>query len=109
MKQIMLNTPVIRDENGYWSHPDIPDFEEDQAAWKEWKEAQGIELTFDSLESESDDNPAYIAYYEKEEAQVRDWQPDSPENEPGKGDWHTFSIHDTDDGPIWVWARRIQK
>jgi hypothetical protein len=36
---------VVRDEDGYWYHPDIPDFDEDAEAWKAWLEAQGLKVT----------------------------------------------------------------
>lgn len=33
---------VVRDEDGYWYHPNIPDFDEDAEALRSWLEAQGL-------------------------------------------------------------------
>ena len=33
---------VVRDEDGYWYRPNIPDFDEDAEAWKAWLDAQGL-------------------------------------------------------------------
>ncbi|SDF79642.1 MULTISPECIES: hypothetical protein [unclassified Duganella] len=92
-----------RDDDGWWWHPELPNFEEDHQAYAAWMLAQGLEYKFDSLESEADTNPAYIAYYEHEAGHVRDWFCEPP---AGEG-WFTLSIHDTEDGPQWVWARRV--
>jgi hypothetical protein len=95
-------TEVARDENGWWSHPGIPDFEEDQAAFNVWMVDQGLESTYKLLTDEPDDHLAYIAYFEHESASCTGWEPQAP---LGEG-WFTFSIHDTEDGPAWVWVRR---
>ncbi len=94
---------VERDADGWWSHPGIPDFDEDMDAWRTWRDAQGLEFTHVSLENEDETHPAYVAYYENEEASVANWHPQAPD---GEG-WFVFSIHDTEDGPFWYWARRI--
>lgn len=94
---------VDRDADGYWWHPGVPDFDEGQdAEWKAWLTAQGLELTQDYLEWESDDHPAYVAYFENEVCGCPLWTPEPPK---GEG-WFTLAITDTDDGPAWVWARR---
>lgn len=93
---------VARDADGYWTHPGIPDFEEDHAAWKAWREDQGLEAQYASLESEPDTHPAYISYYENSGIDISEWNPEPP---AGDG-WFTASIHDTDDGPVWFWVRR---
>lgn len=94
---------VQRDDDGWWWHPGLPDFEEDHQAYAEWMLKQGLEYRFDSLESEDDTHPAYHAYYEQNACHVRDWF-----CEPPAGDgWFTLSIHDSESGPQWVWARRV--
>ncbi len=95
--------PAQRDDDGWWSHPDLPDFDEDHQAYKFWLLAQGLETRFDSLESEDCAHPAYIAYYDESACHVRDWTCEPP---AGQG-WFTLSIHDSEDGPQWVWARRV--
>jgi len=101
--RICLLMPVIRDEEGYWSNPGIPDFGEDDAAsYQEWYEKQGLEIARKSLDDEDVDHPAYVAYFDDASSGCRGWNPAPPD---GKG-WHTISIHDTEDGPYWFWARR---
>ena len=103
MSLIKLDVPVARDEDGYWSNPAIPDFDEDFDAYRAWLKAQYIETKHAMLESEKDGHPAYIAYYENDEPGCQLWNDQPP---AGEG-WHTFSIHDSEDGPCWVWARRV--
>jgi hypothetical protein len=94
--------PVERDVDGWWSHPGIPDFGEDANAYRSWIDAQGLDIKYTMLEDEPDDHPAYQSYFEDDTPNVAGWNV-----EPPKGDgWFTLSIHDTDDGPVWVWARR---
>lgn len=95
--------PVDRDESGWWSHPGIPNFEEYIDALRAWMAAQGLETHHASLESEDCDHPAYVSYYDNDSCSVAGWNPDPP---VGDG-WFTFSIHDTEDGPMWFWARRV--
>lgn len=95
--------PVERDECGWWSHPGLPDLDEGQVAeYKAWLAAQGLVTTYKDLESEDLDHPAYVSYYDQDSASVAGWNPQPPE---GDG-WFTISIHDTEEGPYWVWARR---
>lgn len=93
---------VERDTDGFWSHPEIPDFDEDAVAMKAWCDAQGLEFWHAELENEDDDHPAYVSYFDNESASVAEWNPEGPMG----ADWFTFSIHDTEDGPMWYWARR---
>jgi len=98
---------VERDADGYWSHPGIPDGDDDlesAVAFKQWMTDQGLTYQVSNLEDEEDSHPAYHAYYEEECAGVVGWNP-----EPPKGDgWFTFSIQDTEDGPMWLWVRRVE-
>ena len=96
--------PAQRDDDGWYGHPGLPDFDEDQCQeYKAWLLAQGLETCFDSLESEDCAHPAYVAYYDESACHVRDWTCEPP---AGEG-WFTLSIHDSEDGPQWVWARRV--
>ena len=95
--------PVERDKDGWWSHPGLPDLDEGQdAEYKAWLAAQGLVTSHVSLEMEDLTHPVYIAYFDEESGSVADWNPEAP---AGEG-WFTLSIHDTEDGPYWVWARR---
>jgi hypothetical protein len=96
--------PVERDKDGWWSHPGLPDLDEGQdAEYKAWLVAQGLVTSHVSLEMEDLTHPVYIAYFDEESGSVADWNPEAP---TGEG-WFTLSIHDTEDGPYWVWARRV--
>lgn len=95
--------PVARDAKGWWSHPGIPDFGEDVDAYKAWLAAQGLMTAYAGLESEDCTHPAYVAYYDHSSDSIADWTPSPP---AGEG-WFTASIHDSDDGPYWVWVRRF--
>jgi hypothetical protein len=95
--------PVERDKDGWWSHPGIPNFDEDYKSFNGWVKALGLEATYKALQSEDDTHPVYISYFALEEPSFAAWEPTPP---VGEG-WFTFSIHDTEDGPVWVWARRI--
>ena len=99
--------PIIeRDPTGEWAHPDLPAFDEgDGAKYRAWLVVQGLEATSTYLESEGPDHPAYIAYFERDEASFREWLPARPE---GEG-WFTLAITDTEDGPAWLWARRVRQ
>lgn len=101
---LIQQAPVERDESGWWTHPDMPGFDEGQEReYRQWIVMQGLEVKFFSLEDAPDNHPAYIAYYDKGEGSCADWAAQCP---VGDG-WFTLSIHDSEDGPYWVWARRI--
>ena len=96
--------PVQRDEDGYWTHPSMPQFEETEAAkGRAWLAATGLETHVAYLEDEELDHPAAARYWGDEGSpDVSDWEPPRPE---GHG-WFVLSIHDTEDwGPICAWAR----
>lgn len=101
---LLQPAPVERDSDGWWSHPGVPDFHEEQVAeYKAWLVAQGLEISYSSLEVEDLDHPAYVSYYDQGSSSVAGWNAQQPAGD----DWFTISIHDTDDGPYWVWARRV--
>jgi hypothetical protein len=54
------------------------------------------------LEHEDCDHPVYVSYFDNGDPSVAAWEPTPPK---GEG-WFTMSIHDTEDGPAWAWARR---
>lgn len=100
---IAIDIPVKRDEFGYWTNPEIPDFDEDHKAYAEWLKSEGLELAHRRLDEEDETHPSYIKVFEEENPDVSEWNPKPPQ---GEG-WCTFSIHETEDGSVWVWARRI--
>lgn len=94
---------VQRDSEGWWCHPGLPEFDEDHQAYNAWMIAQGLETRFHALENEDETSPAYISYYDHETSDVSEWDDEAPQ---GEG-WFTLSIHDSEDGPQWVWVRRV--
>jgi hypothetical protein len=105
MELIELNVPVERDQDGYWSNPAIPDFDEDVKAYKDWLAEQCLEIAYKDLENEDEKHPAYQSYFEEGSPDISMWTPEPPK---GEG-WHTISIHMHEDGACWVWARRPTK
>lgn len=95
--------PVERDEGGNWWHPGMPEFDEGQVdGWKAWITAQGLEIQRGMLEDCPDDHPVYVEYFENGASSFLDWVDEPPS---GEG-WFTLAIFDTEDGPVWCWARR---
>jgi len=95
--------PVVRGENGDWSHPGLPSFEdEDIAPVYQWLAEQQLIVTQVELEG---DAPPEISerYFEAGEPDFSYWEPSKP---TGDG-WFMLSIHDTEDGPCCWWAQRF--
>jgi hypothetical protein len=92
---------VKRDKDGWWYHPNIPDFGggEDPAPYIAWAKEQGLELKGWHLGDELDDHP-----YEDGASHCNGWNPVSHGPE-----WFLMGIFDTEDGPYVQWARREVK
>ncbi|WP_347900768.1 hypothetical protein [Pseudomonas purpurea] len=98
---LIQSAAVVRDENGMFWHPDLPDFEEgDEGKSKQWIAEQGLIVGMVSLEFADAD--VSDRYFESGDPDCSYWEPERPE---GEG-WFCLSIHDTDDGPVCWWARR---
>ncbi|RMU96801.1 hypothetical protein ALP20_03388 [Pseudomonas coronafaciens pv. coronafaciens] len=69
---------------------------------KAWIAEQGLEVVKDELEYASDKAVA-DRYFEAGDPDCSYWEPDRPD---GEG-WFCLAIHDTDDGPVCWWARRV--
>jgi len=92
---------VLRDENGFWSHPACPSNGDGGIPYR-WFHERGLQLTETYF---NDDAPVDMVehYMATGVAASRDWKPSTP---PGEcGGWFIFSIHDTDDGPVCAWVR----
>jgi hypothetical protein len=87
---------VKRDEDGWWWHPGIPEFDggEDPASYRAWVAEQGLEVKGWHSGNETYDLP-------EEDAACTAWNPESPGPE-----WFLMGIFDTEDGPYVQWARR---
>lgn len=95
-------TPVVRDADGYWTHPHLPEFSENTSAKTllAWETAQELESHVAMFEY---DAPADHPYYTNGSTNISDWHPTRPE---GDG-WFLLSIHDTENnGPMAWFARR---
>ena len=99
---IPIDLPVERGDHGWWTNPRVPNFEEDVAAFYAWLEAQHLEYISAMLGDEPQNHQAYQTYFEEKKFTCAAWEPKRP---PGDG-WFTFSIHDSEDGPVWIWVRR---
>lgn len=103
-RQGLIRPAVVRrDEYGMFQHPDLPDFDEgDGEKCKAWIAQQGLQLVMVHLET---DAPEEIAdrYFQSDEPHCGYWEPGKPE---GDG-WFCLAIHDTDDGPVCWWGRRV--
>jgi hypothetical protein len=94
---------VIRDEYGMFQHPNLPDFDEgDGDKCKVWIAEQGLQVKMISLEYHSDEAVSE-RYFEAGDPDCSYWEPDRPDGD----DWFCLAIHDTDDGPVCWWARRV--
>lgn len=105
--KLLQQVPVNRDEDGYWIHPDLHHFwevEMDSAEhctpeqWAALEARAGIKTQHVHLESEPMDHPAYVSYYDNDDLNISDWNPEPP---PG---WWLLEIADSEDGPFAVWA-----
>lgn len=98
--QLIQAVDVVRDKDGYWCHPAVPE-DGDGAALRAWFEAHQLEVLAFVLWLEDTDHPAYVEYFENDGG-VSAWEPAAPR---GAG-WFTLAIYDSEDGPQWLWARR---
>ena len=103
--KLIQPAPVVRDENGMFQHPDLPDFDEgDGDKCKAWIAQQGLQVVMVELET---DAPGDIAerYFESGDPDCSYWVPNRPDGD----DWFCLAIHDSDDGPVCWWALREVK
>jgi len=100
---------VVRDAEGWWCHPHYlgePEWEDMEYIpldkYKAYIAARGIETTFTTMEGDNDEE--FERYCETGDADCSRWTPTPP---AGDG-WFMLSIHDTEDGPVCVWGRKVQ-
>lgn len=105
--KLLQKVPVVRDENGFWSHPDLIHFwhvemqDAERCTKEQWEALErraGIKTQIVHLESEPMDHPAYISYFDNGSPDISEWDPSPP---PG---WWLIDICDNEDGPFAVWA-----
>nr|WP_312623226.1 hypothetical protein [Pseudomonas juntendi] len=96
--KLIQRVPVERDQDGWWSHPDEPDFDEDYAAFKAWLVQQGLELKQWHMDSDIGEHHPY----DDGECHCLGWEPKRPGPE-----WFLLGTFDTEDGPCVSWVRRV--
>lgn len=101
---------VVRDADGWFSHPQYmtePEFADvewlSQQEFDKYTSERGIETGITYMEL--DDDELYDRYVNDGLCECSAWEPSRP---AGDG-WFVLSIHDTEDGPICVWGRRLQE
>lgn len=93
---------VQRDNDGWWTHPDMPEVETSEQ-FNAWQEQQGFQLCIVMLDGDNGEGSeeVYKTYFDGAVADCSAWQPSKPD---GDG-WFIVSIHDTEDGPACIWIR----
>lgn len=96
--------PVKRDECGQWTHPDFPDW--DEGATREeiraWFADNNLVFQINEMEYEVDTDTD--PYFNDGCGSFLHWEPAKP---VGEG-WFALSMHDTECGPVCIWAKSIQ-
>ncbi|AHC83399.1 MULTISPECIES: hypothetical protein [Pseudomonas] len=100
-KQLIQPLQVERDEYGFWTHPAWPDDGDECALPFSWFGDQGLEYCVIEMENDGPEELNAEGLDAGGDYDCTPWQPSKP---VGDG-WFTFSIHDTEDGPVCVWIR----
>lgn len=93
---------VNRDENGYWVHPELPEWDDGTTPTdiESWFSLNNLNYWIDRFEdSATATEEMHEAYYGDGDSGVPDWEPECPVK-----DSFLLSIHDTEDGPVAVFA-----
>ncbi|WP_323122492.1 hypothetical protein [Burkholderia alba] len=98
-RALLAPRAIVRDENGWLTHPAFPACDEDVRADR-FLAAFGIESAFVSMESEVDID-AFERHLESGDFNCSWWIPTMP---AGEG-WQLLEIYDTDAGPYALFAR----
>jgi hypothetical protein len=93
---------VKRDEYGFWSHSVFDEFGDEEIIPEDWFTSRGVKVASVKFEYDAPEE-LQNDWFEDGEPDCSAWNPSRPE---GDG-WFVLSIHDTDDGPICVWAHPI--
>lgn len=95
---------VLRNEQGEWLHPDYPEFE-DSDQIRAWLKEQSLQVLIGLLELDARDSAQaiYKAFLAGDRLALAGWEAESP----GDG-WFALTVGDSEEGPSWVWARRME-
>lgn len=100
----VLLVPVSRDEYGAWTHPQYPDLGEGTTSVEADAAFKALGLEWAICRMEYDDPDLLEQMLETSDPSFLAWSPSRPD---GCG-WFEFSIHDTEDGPVCIWVRKLQ-
>ncbi len=104
---IRKDVEVVRDEDGCYIHPDIPQNEWSNSEWVKWLVDNELQVRYRFLSD--DDRPeaqAALDLYDKGDGQaLKEWNPVPPVH----GEWFLLYISDSDEGPLAAWARHFVK
>lgn len=100
-KTSITSVLVVRDNDGFWLHPNVPDFGEEVSSetWRQWYSDHQLEVTGHYMVDDSDELAE--RYYEEDYLAIHEWHPEPPE---GFG-WFLWAIFDTEDGPYCQFVR----
>lgn len=92
---------VNRNEQGFWTHPDFPAWDEDTAIDEinTWAAANGFDFKVIWFHDDATEQLLERWFEENDSKACAQWQPTC---DPATG--FLLSIHDTEDGPIALFA-----
>ncbi|WP_447879198.1 hypothetical protein [Serratia fonticola] len=107
MHKLITAMEPLRDQRGYWTHPNyfVPTNGMEYAApgeFEAWLEAHRLVGDLRWMEEDATDDQ--LASFEAGDGNISQWNPTPP---TGEG-WFVGSIHDTEEGPICYWLRPIE-
>lgn len=91
-KRLLAPREIVRDENGFYWHPDLPLCDE-SVSYVDLLAALGVDAAFVSLQ---DDDELYERYVSDHRSVVSSWNP-AP---PAGAEWTLLAIFDHEDGPF---------
>lgn len=92
MGNIIQPVEVVRDCDGFWTHPDFPLWDEGTPASEVHKWCDDNDLSLLIIHMENDDEGI---------CNCTPWEPTHPDNS------FLLSIHDTEDGPVAIYGARL--
>ena len=91
---------VERDKDGFWSHPELPYWDESTTAAElaQWNEENSVDIEIIRLENDAPEELAE-AWYEGDTSDCSEWDPKCSR----EGSF-LLSIHDSEEGPVAIFA-----
>jgi hypothetical protein len=102
---------IVKDEYGFYEHSQYPDFgdlteddiDEINNQWKQWLANNNLDWQCVRFESDASDE-LIKNWFENESMDCSAWNPTPPTENS-----FLLSIHDTEDGPIAIFAIPVEK